>query len=75
MQVSEAKLHLHGHGFMLQIDPRDPGDSWYEGRLPQIKAAMDQALVWVMRGANIDAYIDDDGIISNRGPDHRHHQG
>jgi len=67
MQINEAKLHLHGHGFMLQIDPRDPNDSWYEGRLPEIKAAMDQALIWVMRGANIDAYMDDDGIISNRG--------
>ena len=68
MQIGQAKLHLHGHGFMLEINPRDPdNDRWYETTPPEIKAAMDQALIWVMRGANIDAYIDDDGIISNRG--------
>jgi len=66
MRISQVKIHFHDQGFALQIDPVDGGD-WFDDIDPDLKAAMAQALIWIMRGANIDAYIDDDGIISNRG--------
>ena len=66
MRISQVKIHFHDQGFALQIDPVDSGD-WLDFIPPDLKAAMDQALIWIMRGANIDAYLSDDGRISNRG--------
>ncbi len=68
MRVGEAKLYLHKHGFMLQIDPRVNDDpDWFENRTPEQMKAFDVALVWVLRGGNIDAFIDDQGRIDQRG--------
>jgi hypothetical protein len=65
--VNEAKLYFHDRGFMLQLDPRDDG-AWIDNKTPEMAKAFDTALVWIMRAANIDAYIDDKGIVSQRGP-------
>lgn len=65
--INEAKLYFHGSGFMLQLDPRGDGD-WIDNKTPEMTKVFDTALIWIMRAANIDAYIDDEGIISQRGP-------
>jgi len=66
MRINAVSLHFHNQGFALQIDPIDGGD-WFDFIPPDLKVAMDQALIWIMRGANIDAYLSDDGRICNRG--------
>jgi len=65
LRISEVKIHLHDHGFALEITPTDNGD-WYDTVPAELKLAMDTSLIWIMRAANIDAYIDK-GRISNRG--------
>jgi len=66
MRMNQVILRFHPHGFTLQIDPISAEDA-LDFIPPDLKAVMDRALIWVMRGANIDAYIDDDGGINNRG--------
>ena len=68
MQVQAAFLFFHTHGFALVIDPRVEGDDCFENKTPELEAAFDNALVWIMRAANIDVYVDEDGSILPRGP-------
>lgn len=68
LRVGGAKLFFHNQGFMLQIDPRVNDDpDWFETRTPEQRKAFDTSLVWVLRAGNIDAYLDDDGTIGQRG--------
>jgi len=67
LQANQVMLLFHKNGFLLQIDPRDD-DEYFENKSPELSAAFDNALVYVMRGANIDAYVNEDGRISARGP-------
>ena len=68
MQVQAAFLFFHTHGYALVIDPRVEGDDCFENKTPELEAAFDNALVWIMRAANIDVYVDEDGDIVPRGP-------